>query len=150
MVASGQSRNWLWINFEMCCLHKLFLIYLKGSHIFRCILYLIMELLGQHMSYEDAYSWVFSHVNADWSMIPLFFKMNLNYMKCTKPLIRNPEMNSRVNFFFFSLGLYITMIFKNWSIINLQYCVSFRCTAKKFSYTYIDIFFFRFFSLIGY
>ena len=42
--------------------------------------------------------------------------------------------------------------FKSWSIIDLQYCVSFRCIAKWSSYTYICryLFFFRFFSFIGY
>ena len=43
---------------------------------------------------------------------------------------------------------------KNWSIIDLQCCVSFRCTAQQFSYTHIYTYtymylFFRFFSLIG-
>ena len=42
------------------------------------------------------------------------------------------------------------LVFFNWSIVNLQCCVSFRCTAKWFSYTYIYIYFFRLFSLIGY
>ena len=39
--------------------------------------------------------------------------------------------------------------FFNWSIGDLQHCVSFMCTAKGFSYTYISIFF-RFFSHIEY
>ena len=52
------------------------------------------------------------------------------------------------------------MYFLNWSIVDLQCCVSFRCTAQWFSfiyicvyvciYIYICIFFFRFFSLISY
>ena len=36
--------------------------------------------------------------------------------------------------------------FFNWSIIDLQYCVSFRCTTKWFIYI---IYFFRLFSIIG-
>ena len=40
-------------------------------------------------------------------------------------------------------------LFFNWSIIDLQYCVSFRYTAKWFS-IHKHIFFFRFFSIIGY
>ena len=38
--------------------------------------------------------------------------------------------------------------FLNWSIVDVQCCVSFSCTAQWFSYIYT--FFFRFFSLIGY
>ena len=47
------------------------------------------------------------------------------------------------SFFFFSNS--------SWNTIDLQYPRSFRCTAKWFRYTYasINIFFFRFFSLIG-
>jgi len=55
-------------------------------------------------------------------------------------------------------------ILKNWSIANLQCCVSFRWAAKWFRYIYIwyihtykmysffykNVFFFRFFSIIGY
>ena len=37
-----------------------------------------------------------------------------------------------------------------WRSVDLQCCVSFRCTAKRFSYTNIYIFFFRFFSSMGY
>ena len=36
--------------------------------------------------------------------------------------------------------------FLNWCSVNLQYCVSCRCTAKWFNYTYI----FRLFSIIDY
>ena len=36
---------------------------------------------------------------------------------------------------------------KNGNIVDLQYCVSFRCTANRFSYIY---FFFRFSSIISY
>ena len=32
------------------------------------------------------------------------------------------------------------ILFFNWSIVHLQYCVSFRCTAKWFGYTYICIY----------
>ena len=59
------------------------------------------------------------------------------------------------------LDIYIYIFFFfNWSIVDLQCCVNFRCTAQSFSYVYVCIyvcvclyiyaFFFRFFSLIGY
>ena len=38
-------------------------------------------------------------------------------------------------------------VFFHWSIVDAQHCVSFRCTAKRLSYTHI---FFRFFSFISY
>ena len=52
-------------------------------------------------------------------------------------------------------SLLFLMFFKKifyWSIVDLQYCVSFRCTAQRFSYIYkyIYIFFFRIFSIIRY
>ena len=51
----------------------------------------------------------------------------------------------------FNLGILI--FFKNlnlyWTLLYLQCCVSFRCTAKWFSYTYIYSFF-KFFSYLGY
>ena len=40
----------------------------------------------------------------------------------------------------------IIKIFKNWSIVDIQCCGSFRCIAKWFRI----IFFFRFYSIIGY
>ena len=47
--------------------------------------------------------------------------------------------------------------FLNWSIVDLQYCISFRYTAKWFSYIYMCVFvcvyihvYFRLFSTIGY
>ena len=54
--------------------------------------------------------------------------------------------------FFFSCGLLGWFFFFNWSIVDLQRCVSFSCAAKWFSYTYIylPLFFFRFFSIVGY
>ena len=45
------------------------------------------------------------------------------------------------SFFFLTLSLY-------WRIVDQQCYVSFKCTAKWFSYTYL--FFFRFFSHLGY
>ena len=51
------------------------------------------------------------------------------------------------------------LFFLNWSMVDLQCCVSFRCTAKWFSmciyiythaYTCMCLFFYRFFSTIGY
>ena len=41
-------------------------------------------------------------------------------------------------------------LFFNWSIVDLQCCVNFWCTAKWFSYTYIYIFSFIFFSIMVY
>ena len=49
------------------------------------------------------------------------------------------------------LMLYFCLfIYFYWSIVDLQCCVSFRCTAKWFSFIYIYILFSRFFSIIGY
>ena len=41
-------------------------------------------------------------------------------------------------------------LFFYWSIVNIWCCVSFWCRAKWFSYTYIYILFFIFFSIIVY
>ena len=44
-------------------------------------------------------------------------------------------------FFFFLNTIYnLGWFFLNWSIVDLQCCVSFRYTAKWFSYTYIYIY----------
>ena len=51
-----------------------------------------------------------------------------------------------------------SFFFLNWSIVDLQCCVNFHCTAKSFSYTYICVcvcvymytFFFMFFSIMVY
>ena len=51
--------------------------------------------------------------------------------------------------FYFYFFVVVFKIFLNWSLVNLQCCASFRCTAKLFSYTYIHIIFSDF-SLIGY
>ena len=54
--------------------------------------------------------------------------------------------------FFFKCRSSFFNLFINWSIVNLQCCVGFRCIAKWFSYIYnwiyilnVYIFFFRFF-----
>ena len=48
---------------------------------------------------------------------------------------------------FFLLQYFFFLLFY-WHVVDLQCCVTFRCTAKWFSYIYI--FFFRFFSHISY
>ena len=45
--------------------------------------------------------------------------------------------------------LLLLLFNKNWSIVNLQCCVSFRCIASVL-FIYIYIYFFRFFPIIGY
>ena len=57
-------------------------------------------------------------------------------------------------FILFYLFIFLRFVKKKfyWSIVDLQCCISFRCTAKCISYTYTYIhsfFFFRFFSHIG-
>ena len=56
-----------------------------------------------------------------------------------------------------SLQIFIFKILTNevfkilfWCAVYLQCCVGFRCIAKRSSYTYINLFFFRFFSFIDY
>ena len=48
------------------------------------------------------------------------------------------------------LKTHLIIIFFYSSIVDLQCCVSFRDTTKRFSYTYTHIYFFRFFSGTGY
>ena len=63
-----------------------------------------------------------------------------NTCVCTYVLPQNSES--------WEINFPTLIFFFNWSIVDLQCCVSFRCTAKWVSY--ICIFFFRFFSTIGY
>ena len=65
-----------------------------------------------------------------------FWLTSLPHVPCV-PYTLNVSPNSRTSSSFF---------FFNWSIVDLQCWVSFRCTSKWSRY----LFFFRFFALIGY
>ena len=67
------------------------------------------------------------------------FQVSLKFSNL--PIYSYPCWNTSL---FFSL-----FFFLNWSIVDLQCCVSFRCKAKWFRYTYI-YFFFIFFSNMVY
>ena len=58
------------------------------------------------------------------------------------------EMLPHVGLFFVFFCLLIFILY--WSIVDVQRCVSLRCTAEWFSYAYIFMFFFKFFSYLGY
>ena len=56
---------------------------------------------------------------------------SLSQLKC------RGSLETKESFFFF-----------NWSLADLQCCINFRCTAKWFRCTHINVYFFRFFSEI--
>ena len=64
-----------------------------------------------------------------------------------------PKLDTLISFNSFCLyvpHLYFIFYFNfYWSVVDLQCCISFRCTAKWISYTYTYIHSFRFFSHIG-
>ena len=68
-------------------------------------------------------------------------------------LVNEPEfkIDTLVSVLTFRILFFYLIFILYWSIVDLQYCVSFRYTAKRFSYTYTYIHsFFRYFSHIGY
>ena len=79
------------------------------------------------------------------SFFPSFFlslSFFLYFLSSLLPFFLPSFLSSSLSFFLY-----------NWSIVDLQYYVSFRCTAKWFCYTYVCIYlysFFRFFSIIVY
>ena len=63
------------------------------------------------------------------------------------------QTSSTIGYEMATLFVYFFAFFFYWHIIDLQRCVSCRCTAKYtriYMYIYIYFSFFRFFSLIGY
>ena len=118
--------NWSIVDLQccsnLCCTEK----WLRFTHIH--ILFLIFFSImvyprsSLHLLFGDVDFVIFEYISH--GKIPMWSFLVIHFIKKTQ------------NFFF------------NWSIVGLQCRVSFRCTAKWFSYTYI--LFFRFFSIIGY
>ena len=103
---------------------------------------------GQQFFFQSMLTWeIFFTVGALWPLLPLSHKSN--HRRC----LNNGQCCVPVKLFLWTLNLEIQIIFVKkifyWSIVDLPYCVSFRCTAQQFSYTYIRAFF-CFTSLIGY
>ena len=70
-------------------------------------------------------------MNKKWDIIPDPTLTDIKKMRKYEQILE-PPLTTKFSFFQF---------FRNWSLIHVQCCVSFRCTAKWFSYTYICIHF---------
>ena len=75
-----------------------------------------------------------------WSTSLILFLVILSFLSISLLLLTNFSFQGSIRtwfvFFFF-----LKFIYFYWSIVDLQCCVNFRCTAKWFSYIYIYFFF---------
>ena len=60
------------------------------------------------------------------------------------------QHNMLLRFLISLLEFWTTLFFQNWSIVDLQYCVSFKCIVKWFTYIDMYICILGLFSIIGY
>ena len=81
-----------------------------------------------------------------WSRLPFPIPGDLSNPEIKPTLPASPALAGR--FFTASTMWGALVLILYWSRADLQRCAGFRCTAKWLSYTYI--YFFRFFSRIGY
>ena len=71
-------------------------------------------------------------------------KQAMTWMNLQRTMLRKKSV---VKDYMWQHSIYAIFFFKNQSIVDLQYCVSFRCTAKRLSYIHI---FLRLYSIICY
>ena len=67
-----------------------------------------------------------------WILVLMFLLLEM-FQLCHRELF----LSALLSFWHTPRHSSVIMTFLNWSIVDLQYCVGFRCTAKWFSFTYI-------------
>ena len=73
-----------------------------------------------------------------WGVPPLEIRSDLDIKPSAYPSL--PTMCFPITFLPAKLVWSLWIFLRNWSIVDLQCCVSFRCTAKWFVYIYIYIY----------
>ena len=108
----------------------------KGGNFF-FVLLIFHELLGffslkTHHSPNPAHFQPLRNISSEMSTILIFWNSLLSLFSIFLNIC-----------FMFSTSFLKNYLIFYWSTIDLQCCVSFRCTAKWFSYMYIYIYFFQ-------
>ena len=149
--------RWYFIVFLICISLKIS----DAEHLFTCLLVLCMPSLEKYIFRPSIHFLIFfPWYWAVWALClirscKIVFQSDYTIFPSNQQSIRITVTLYCCHYWLWSVFcvffiLINIMLSFYWSIPNLQYCASFWCIAKRFSYMYIHIFIFILFSIIGY